>query len=117
MNTILIVCGAGASSTFVASRIRSVAALRSLPVVVEAASVDDLADRLAYADVLLVGAHLSASFESLAAEADAQGVRSALLPSTVLAAGGPEAALDLATGLFEPAFSHTHPTTEGSPHG
>jgi PTS system cellobiose-specific IIB component len=117
MNTILIVCGAGASSTFVASRIRSVAASRSLPVVVEAGSIDDLADRLGGADVLLLGAHLADRFDALAAEAEVQNVRCALLPSTVLAAGGPEAALDLATGLLQPAFSHTHPTIEGSPHG
>jgi len=117
MNTILIVCGAGASSTFVASRLRSVAASRSLPVVVEAGSVEDLSDRLPNVDVLLVGAHLASSFDALAVEAEAHGVRCALLPSTVLSAGGPEAAFDLATGLFQPAFSHTHPTIEGTPHG
>jgi PTS system cellobiose-specific IIB component len=117
MNTILIVCGAGASSTFVASRIRAAAASAGVPVTVEAGSTDDLPDRLAGVGVLLVGSHLAELFDALAADADARGVRAALLPSTVLSAGGPEAALDLATGLLRPAFSHHQPTTEGSPHG
>ncbi|PRY69452.1 PTS system cellobiose-specific IIB component [Glaciihabitans tibetensis] len=117
MNTILIVCGAGASSTFVASRVRSAAISKGLPLVVEAGSGDDLADRLASVDVLLVGAHLAADFDAFAAKARAVGVPAALLPATALAVGGPEAVLDLAIGLLQPELSPNHTTIEGSPHG
>jgi PTS system cellobiose-specific IIB component len=93
---ILIVCGAGASSTFVALRLRRSAAQRGLDVVVSAGSDSDLASGLDAVDVLLVGPHLSDRYEGIRAQADAGGVAVALLPETIFAARDGEAALDLA---------------------
>ncbi len=55
IKTILIVCGAGASSTFLASRMRAIARTRNAPFAIEAASDIDLAPRLACVHLLLVG--------------------------------------------------------------
>jgi PTS system cellobiose-specific IIB component len=109
MDMILVVCGAGASSTFLAARIRKIATERGLEVTARAASNLDLASRLADARVLLVGPHLEATFPELAAEAAAHSVPAALLPSTAF---GPEGATD----ALEQALALLTSTTEGNTH-
>ena len=107
MDLILVVCGAGASSTFLASRIRSLATERGLALPARAARPIDLSSRLADATVLLVGPHLEASFAVLKAEAAAHSVPAGLLPSTAF---GPEGATD----ALAQALSLLDVTNEGS---
>lgn len=99
MESVLIVCGAGASSTFLASRLRSLAAIRGLDLTVVAASDNELGSRLHTASVLLVGPHLVGSFGDLEVEAALFGVPAALLPSTVFGPGGAEQAIDIVASL------------------
>jgi len=99
MTTILIVCGAGASSTFLASRMRAIAASRGESVTVQAASDDDIDSRLPSVDVLLVGSHLSSSFDILRTRAAGFGVPAGLLAATTFGPGGAEAAYDLFSSL------------------
>jgi len=99
MTTILIVCGAGASSTFLASRMRAIAKTRGDSVTVQAASDDELDSRLPSVDVLHVGAHLSSSFDALRTRAAGFGVPAALLATTTFGPGGAEAAYDLFSSL------------------
>ena len=99
MTTILIVCGAGASSTFLAGRMRAIAASRGESVTVHAASDDDIDSRLDSVDVLLVGSHLASSFEHLRARAADFGVPAGLLATTTFAPGGAEAAYELFSSL------------------
>ena len=117
MNTVLIVCGAGASSTFLASRMRAIAASRHVAVSVTAASDADLDLYLAGVDVLLVGPHLAPSFESLRQRASKHGVAAALLPATAFQAGGAEAAFDLIAGLIPTGQPVVTTLTEGASHG
>ncbi|WP_213813862.1 PTS sugar transporter subunit IIB [Glaciihabitans sp. dw_435] len=98
MTTILIICGAGASSTFLASRMRALATSRGIPLTIQAASDDELDARLPSTDVLLVGAHLAGDFDSIVERAASSGVPAYLLPDTVFGPGGAEAAFALATG-------------------
>ena len=114
MDTILVVCGAGASSTFLASRMRSLAKDRGLThITARAASNLDIDSRLSDARVLLVGPHLAADYSKLESAAAAQDVAAALLPSTAFGPTGAAAALDLALSLM-----HESPTAnEGSTHG
>lgn len=93
---ILIVCGAGASSTFVALRVRRTAAGRGLAVDVAAGTESDLPDSLDGIDVLLVGPHLAHVFAEIRGQADARGVGVVLLPETIFAARDGEQALELA---------------------
>lgn len=95
METVLIVCGAGASSTFLASRLRSLAKSRGLELLATPASTSDLRAHLHTSTVLLVGPHLADSFATLSAEAAEFGVPVALLPPTAFGPGGAEQALDL----------------------
>lgn len=101
MDTILVVCGAGASSTFLASRMRSLAKDRGLTdITARAASNLDIEARLPDARVLLVGPHLAADYPNLEAAAAAQDVAAALLPTTAFGPTGAAAALDLALSLL-----------------
>lgn len=92
---IVVVCGAGASSTFVAVKLRSAAAARGITLEVAAGSASQL-DSLAGIDVVLVGAHLEAVVPELRTRAGATGTAIAVLPPVSPAALDGAAALELA---------------------
>ncbi|MBT2498678.1 PTS IIB subunit [Agromyces sp. ISL-38] len=93
---IIVVCGAGASSTFIAHRIRTAAAARGLDVEAKATSESQLDAALDGADVLLIGAHLAERVGQLRDRAAAASVPIAILPESAAAALDGEDALDLA---------------------
>lgn len=110
MDLILVVCGAGASSTFLASRIRKLAEQRGLDVTARAASTLDLDSRIADASVLLVGPHLEPTFPDLQLLASDHDVQAALLPSTAFGPDGADNALQTALALLSPT-TPTHPNS------
>jgi PTS system cellobiose-specific IIB component len=93
---ILIVCGAGASSAFVAHRLRTTGKERGLTLTVVAGSEADLPASLDGIDVLLIGPHLAPRFERISAQAKKRSVGVALLPDSVFAARTGDEGLDLA---------------------
>ncbi|MDJ0337737.1 hypothetical protein [Cryobacterium sp. PH31-O1] len=99
---ILVVCGAGASSTFVALRLRRSATLRGLTVSVTAITETDLLVRLSAAvarspvDVVLIGPHLAPAFVAMAQQCADHGAQARLLPTSIFTDRDGEAALDLA---------------------
>lgn len=96
MTTILVVCGAGASSTFLAHRMRVLASEGNHTLTITAASepeLSHLADRI---DVVLVGSHLADRFEFLSAIVLDQGGTAVLLAPFPSPAAGASAALDAA---------------------
>jgi PTS system cellobiose-specific IIB component len=94
---ILVICGAGASSTFVALRLRRSAAARGLDVSARAGSVELLASDIAGADLVLVGPHLADRLEDIreAARAAAD-VPVALLPESAVTSTNGDLALQTA---------------------
>lgn len=92
---IVVVCGAGASSTFVAVKLRSAARSRGAIVEVEPGSASQL-ESLDGVDVVLVGAHLEYAVPGLRERAAATGTAVAVLPPVSPAALDGESALDLA---------------------
>jgi PTS system cellobiose-specific IIB component len=114
METVLIVCGAGASSTFLASRLRTTAKTRGIELATQAASSSDLRPYLHTATVLLVGPHLADSFATLEAEAALFGVPAALLAPTAFGPSGAEQALDLVGTLVTLGPSLTSTTSEAT---
>ena len=92
---ILVVCGAGASSTFVALKVRKTASSRGVDVTVEAGSAEQL-EQYAGVDVVLVGAHLADKVAQLRERAGAAGATVAVLPAISPAALTGDQALDLA---------------------
>jgi PTS system cellobiose-specific IIB component len=93
---ILVVCGAGASSTFVALRVRKSAVARSLPVTAEACPLDFLPERLPGAGVILLGPHLGDHLDAIRHTADLAGVVVVVLPDTIFSSPSGDEALDLA---------------------
>jgi cellobiose PTS system EIIB component len=93
---IIVVCGAGASSTFVAHRIRRAATARGIEVRATATSESQLDVALADADVLLVGAHLADRVDRLRERAAAASVPIAILSDVVATSPDGGGALDVA---------------------
>lgn len=93
---IMVVCGAGASSTFVALRMRKSAAERHLAVEISAGTEAHLPAAFGDLDVVLVGPHLAERYEAIASSARASGVGIALLSATAFTAREGTQALDLA---------------------
>lgn len=82
---ILVACGAGASSTFVAQRINRAARARNLAHTATATNESALAERLESSDLVLLGPHLAPRFDQIQALAKPHGVHVVLLDADVFA--------------------------------
>lgn len=80
---ILVVCGAGASSTFVAQRVRHAAHDSGLPYIAFAGTEVSLPIDLDAADVVLVGPHLAHAMERIERDAAQRGTTVVLLPPDI----------------------------------
>jgi PTS system cellobiose-specific IIB component len=80
---ILVVCGAGASSTFVAQRVRHAAHTRGRDINAVAGTELSLPIDLDAADVVLVGPHLTHAVERIRRQAVVRGTRVVLLPPDI----------------------------------
>jgi PTS system cellobiose-specific IIB component len=80
---ILVVCGAGASSTFVAQRVRSAAEGRGIPCEARAGSEGSIGSDYEPLDVVLVGPHLAPRMDLIRAGAATHGALAVLLPDDV----------------------------------
>ncbi|WP_028708723.1 PTS sugar transporter subunit IIB [Propionicicella superfundia] len=80
---ILIVCGAGASSTFVAQRVNRAARARHLSHTAAATSEASLATDIVSADLILVGPHLASRVEQIEGLAAVHGAAALLLAPDV----------------------------------
>ncbi|KQV07195.1 PTS sugar transporter subunit IIB [Leifsonia sp. Root112D2] len=99
MTSVVIVCGAGASSTFLAHKMNRSAKVRSLAITTQAATHQDYQLRLRPGDVLLVGPQLGAAFEEIRMRAEQLEAHVALLPETIFGPGGAEEALRMVEEL------------------
>ena len=82
---ILVVCAAGASSTFVAQRVRHAANDRGLPYTAFAGTEQSLPIDMDAADVVLVGPHLGHAVERIERDAVSRGTAVVLLPADIFA--------------------------------
>lgn len=80
---ILVVCGAGASSTFVAQRVRHAAHDQGLDYSAFAGTELSLPIDLDAADVVLVGPHLAHALERIERDAEPRGTTVVLLPDDI----------------------------------
>jgi PTS system cellobiose-specific IIB component len=113
---ILVVCGAGASSTFVAQRVRHAAHDRGLPYSAFAGTEQSLPIDLDAADVVLVGPHLAHALDRIERDATERGTTVVLLPADIFldldgtrtlqlvhdAVGGPSGTVPTASGATPP---------------
>ncbi|MBC7725032.1 MAG: PTS sugar transporter subunit IIC [Burkholderiaceae bacterium] len=116
MKRILVICGAGASSSFLVHWMRVRITARGLDATVSAGSAADVssspAERMSPSDVILVASHLGPSLEGIAVRAGGMPVR--LLPVVTFDAAGADIALDLAFSPAQQAQPARH-TTPGNP--
>ena len=80
---ILVICGAGASSTFVAQRLRHAAHAAGLECTAFAGTEASLPIDLDSADIVLVGPHLHPTLAQIEAAAEARGTTVVLLPEDI----------------------------------
>ncbi|MFF3494548.1 PTS sugar transporter subunit IIB [Streptomyces sp. NPDC002795] len=98
---VLIVCGAGASSGFIAQRMRKAAKKQGVDLQVDARSETELEENLDGTDVLLVGPHLKYMIDEVTATAAKKGVKATLIPQKIYGSLDGEAAFQLAQELGE----------------
>lgn len=99
---ILVVCGAGASSTFVAQRVRRAAADRGYSWSASAGTEQSLPIDLDAADVVLVGHHLAHVLEHIERAAESRGTTVVLLPSDITSDLDGSRTLRLVSDAVEP---------------
>ena len=80
---ILVVCGVGTSSTFVAQRLRHAAHDRGYDYIAFAGTEQSLANDLDAADVVLVGPHLTHALPTIVKDAAPRGTTVVLLPPDI----------------------------------
>ena len=95
MKNILLICGSGASSGFMAAAIRKAAKKRKIAITVKAASESQLDDRIDEIDYLLIGPHLSYMLNDLQEQTKDKKVQAAVIPQAVYGTLNGEKALDL----------------------
>lgn len=110
---ILVVCGAGASSTFVSQRVRRAAEARGDDWESAATTMIALDADLPGADVLLVGPHLHDGIEEIRDLASAAQTIVVLLPDDAFRDHGGERTL----ALIDAALAASDTTTTGRPAG
>lgn len=110
MSSVLVVCGAGASSTFLAHALRNQAAVRGIQHTFIPASVAALSVPLTSVDVVLVSAHVTNFFEQAKNAAELIGATAVQLPTLNFTAAGADIVLDLLASL-------PHVTIESGNHG
>ena len=80
---ILVVCGAGASSTFVAQRLRHAAQREGTELLVRAGVPGMVATEADAGDVVLVGPHLASALSEIERDAATRQAHAVLLPEVV----------------------------------
>lgn len=110
MASVLVVCGAGASSTFLVHALRAQAAARGIDHTFIPAGVSALMSPLSSVDVVLMSAHVADHFEQAKTAAELIGAAAVQLPAVSFTSAGADIALDLLGSL-------AHATTESGFHG
>lgn len=99
-HNILLVCGSGASSGFMAANIRKAAAARGLQWSVTARSEAEVLNYVEDIDCLMVGPHLASNLGSIEEDCEGYDIKIALLEKGAYAKLNGEMAVDQILGLF-----------------
>ncbi len=110
---ILVVCGAGASSTFVAQRLRHAAHEAGLDCSAVAGTPQSLPIDLDDADLVLVGPHLAHALTGIEQDAASRGAGAVLLPEDIF--GDLDGTRTLALVRAALAAPGTAAVSEGTP--
>ena len=97
---ILLICGVGASSGFIAQQMRRAAKAQGLEVSVVARSEGELIDNVKDADCLLIGPHLKYQEEMIKESLAPYGTPYAFIPEDIYGAIDGAGALEIALNLI-----------------
>lgn len=101
MKNVLLICGSGASSGFMAAAIRKAAKKREIELNVKAASESQLDDRINEIDYLLIGPHLSYMLEEIQEQTKNKNAKVAVIPQSIYGTLNGDKALDLILSMEE----------------
>lgn len=97
---IMVICAAGASSTFVATRLQRAAQASGVALEASAQPLASFAGALAQADAVFLSSHLPSGADDVRAAAGSHGVPVAVLPSDIARDRDGSRALALVQDLF-----------------
>ncbi len=97
---ILLICGVGASSGFIAQQMRRAAKAQGLEVTIVARSESELLDNVKDSDCLLIGPHLAYQEEMIRDSIAPYGVPYAFIPEEIYGAIDGAGALEVALKLI-----------------
>lgn len=83
MKNILLICGGGASSGFMAANMRKAAKKKKLDLNIQARSESELEDHLDSTDILLIGPHLSYMEDDIKKQLGDRNIKVAVIPQIV----------------------------------
>ncbi|MXQ52689.1 PTS sugar transporter subunit IIB [Shimazuella alba] len=101
MTKVLLICGAGASSGFMANAIRKAGKKRGMEMNVQARSESQLSEYLNEVDVLLIGPHLKYMEDELKEKLSNYPIKVSVIPQSVYGTLDGNKACDLITKLLE----------------
>ncbi|MBA9029160.1 PTS sugar transporter subunit IIB [Peribacillus huizhouensis] len=101
MTKVLLICGAGASSGFMANAIRKAGKKRGLEMSVQARSESQLSEYLTEIDVLLIGPHLKYMEDEILEKVSPYSIKVAVIPQMIYGTLDGNKACDLITKLIE----------------
>lgn len=99
-HNVLLVCGSGASSGFMAANIRKAAAARGLEIAVTARSESEVLNYVEDIDCLMVGPHLASVIPSLEEDIEGYDIKIALINKDAYAKLNGDMVLDQILEMF-----------------
>ena len=99
-HNVLLVCGTGASSGFMAANIRKAAAARGLAITVNARSESSIEDYVDEIDCLMIGPHLASIKEDMEERCEGYDVKVGVIEQAAYARLNGDAALDQILAMF-----------------
>ncbi|MBR4421783.1 MAG: PTS sugar transporter subunit IIB [Erysipelotrichaceae bacterium] len=99
-HNVLLICGTGASSGFMAANIRKAAAARGMEISVNARSESTVEDYVDEIDCLLIGPHLAHHLEDMEERCEGYDVKVAVIEKDAYARLNGEKTLDQILALF-----------------
>lgn len=91
---VLLVCGSGASSGFMAANIRKAAAARGIKMTVNARSESEILNYVEEINCLMVGPHLASNFDSIIEDCEGYDVKCGIISKDAYSHLNGDAALD-----------------------
>lgn len=101
MTKVLLICGAGASSGFMANAIRKAGKKRKMDLSVQARSESQLSEYMSETDILLIGPHLKYMEDELKEKVSDHQIKVSVIPQDIYGLLDGNKACDLITELLE----------------